>query len=121
MLLSPDTVAVALVPLASAELLLPLVTVAVALSPLALARVPVLPSGVEAMAVPRCFVTTPFFETATLFSVFGGFGAFAAELSAESVDEVVSAFDGLADATHGVATSPTPMPSATASAPTRPM
>ena len=113
-------------PLAVALLLLPLVTVAEALSPLALALVPVLPTGVEAVAVPRCFVTTPFFETDTLFS---GFGAFAAalsaesldELSAESVDEVVSAFDGLADATHGVATSPTPMPSATASAPTRPM
>jgi hypothetical protein len=30
-------------------------------------------------------------------------------------------FDGLAEATHGVAASPTPMPKATANAPTRPM
>ena len=59
-------VRMASVPLAVALLLLPLVTVAVALSPLALALVPVLPTGVEAVAVPRCFVTTPFFETDTL-------------------------------------------------------
>jgi hypothetical protein len=39
----------------------------------------------------------------------------------ESVDEDVSDCGGLADATHGVAAIPAPMPSATANAPTRPI
>jgi hypothetical protein len=36
-------------------------------------------------------------------------------------DEEEPVLDGLADASHGVAASPTPMPSATANAPTRPI
>jgi hypothetical protein len=42
-------------------------------------------------------------------------------VDAESVDEDVSGFDGLADATNGIANMPAPIPRATANAPTRPI
>jgi hypothetical protein len=56
------------------------------------------------------------------FDAVGAAEVFGDEESVD-VDEVVSDFDGFADATHGiaaVATAPAPMPRATASAPTRP-
>ena len=73
-----------------------------------------LPSGVEAVAVPFCTRTTPFIEM--LMFCPGAFG-FADD---EPGDEDELESDGFADAAHGVADSPTPMPSATANAPTRP-
>jgi hypothetical protein len=52
---------------------------------------------------------------------FGFFADGAAEVVDEaSVDEDVSGFDGLAEATNGIANIPAPIPSATANAPTRP-
>ena len=42
-------------------------------------------------------------------------------VDAESVDEDVSGFDGLADATNGIANIPAPIPRATANAPIRPI
>jgi len=47
-------------------------------------------------------------------------GAVGFALGAESDDEEESELGGLAEATHGVAASPTPIPNATANAPTRP-
>jgi hypothetical protein len=114
---SPAASAEAWLPLAVALLLLPLATIAWAKSPVALALVPVLPSGVEATAVPLCLTSTPFRETATFRTAV----VLAAVGAAEFVDVDVSEFDGLADASAGVEISPTPMPSATASAPMRPM
>ena len=93
---------------------MPLTTVAWAPSPLAFALSPMLPSGVEAVAVPFCTRTTPFIEM--LMFCPGAFG-FADD---EPGDEDELESDGFADAAHGVADSPTPMPSATANAPTRP-
>jgi hypothetical protein len=58
--------------------------------------------------------------------VTGTFGFFFADgavdvVDAESVDEDVSGFDGLADATNGIANIPAPIPRATANAPIRPI
>ena len=64
--------------------------------------------------MPFCTRTTPFIEM--LMFCPGAFG-FADD---EPGDEDELESDGFADAAHGVADSPTPMPSATANAPTRP-
>jgi hypothetical protein len=63
------------------------------------------------------------FVTGTLPTAvaFGFFADGAVDVvDAASVDEDVSGFDGLADATNGIANIPAPIPSATANAPTRP-
>ncbi|MFI5511702.1 hypothetical protein ACIA48_29950 [Mycobacterium sp. NPDC051804] len=72
--------------------------------------------------MPLCLTVTPFRETATFLTGFGALAGFAAALPAESADEDVSEVgDGLANANPGAEINPTPMPNATASAPTRPM
>ena len=85
--------------------------------------------GVIGVSVPDCHAVDG------LSLVTGTFGFFAngavdvvdAEsvdedvVDAESVDEDVSGFDGLADATNGIANIPAPIPRATANAPIRPI
>jgi len=114
-LLSPVTVAVLLVPVTVAVLLVPLTratspspaTVALLPAPMAIALEPV-PVAVE-VAVPCCTRVAPLVDTLRFCP-----GAL------EPDDEEEPESDGLADATHGVAASPAPMPNATANAPTRP-
>jgi hypothetical protein len=80
------------------------------------------PSATE-VAVPFCTRVSPFVDTLklgpfvseALDEVFDGVDPFADRLESEPED------DGWAHATHGVAASPVPMPSATANAPTRPI
>jgi hypothetical protein len=67
----------------------------------------------EENAVPFCTRVSPLADTLTLVP-------FSEELDDESVAEE-SELAGLAEAAHGAAASPIPIPSATASAPTRPI
>jgi len=71
--------------------------------------------------VPCCTRTTPLVATAMFCP--GAFGFAEDEEAADDVsdDEDKSELDGLAEATHGDAVSPAPIPNATANAPTRPI
>jgi hypothetical protein len=74
-------------------------------------------------SVSRTITPLTDFVTGTLPTAvaFGFFADGAVDVvDAASVDEDVSGFDGLADATNGIANIPAPIPSATANAPTRP-
>jgi len=96
---------------------------------------PVLFKGVEAVAVPFCTRTAPFIEMALFCPGALGFaddklgdeddaesdGLFCPGALGFADDEDEPESAGLADAAQGVAASPTPMPSATANAPTRPI
>jgi len=62
---------------------------------------------------------TPLTDLVT--GTFGFFFGAVDVVDAESVDEDVSGFDGLADATNGIANIPAPIPRATANAPIRPI
>jgi hypothetical protein len=94
--------------------------IAVLLSPRAMATDPLLPESTDDVADPLCTRVAPPAETLMLGAP-DDVDAFVVD--GESVDEVSDDLSdgGLAVATHGDAAIATPMPSATANPPTRPI
>jgi hypothetical protein len=112
---------------AAAELLLPTAVATFRLPPSAVALAPApracaleLVPLAEDIAVPRWITVLPLIETLMLFCRLRRGSDFAASFAA-AMRLCASEAAGWADAAHGAAASPSPIPSATANAPTRPM
>src|SRR4051812_5620812 len=106
-------------PLANALLWLPPAAVAVLLSPRAIATEPV--PDAEEVAEPLSTRVAPPADTLKLVAGLVFEAVVVDAVDVESGDDDEPELGGLADATHGVAAIPTPMPRATANAPSRPI